>query len=79
MAIFMFADVIHIITVHAQDGEYCATNAAPEEFCEPGVGRVYLKLYAVLVGDVNLEDFEYRCVFVRLLYLVLTALCNSVC
>lgn len=56
----MFADVIHIITVHAKGGEYCEGDGeAPEEFCNPAVAQVYLKLWAVLVGDVNLEDFAY--------------------
>jgi len=59
IAIFMFADVIHIITVHAYDGEYCKSNSAPKEFCSRGVAAVYLKLYSVMVGDVSLDDFEY--------------------
>lgn len=59
IAIFMFADMIHIITVHAYDGEWCEDGDAPRSFCNTSVAQVYLKLYAVLVGDVNLEDFAY--------------------
>ena len=59
IAIFMFADMIHIITVHAQDGNFCKDDEAPSAFCNDGVAQVYLKLYAVLVGDVNLEEFAY--------------------
>lgn len=59
IAIFMFADVIHIITVHADNGAYCTSGDAPEDFCQSSVAPVYLKLYAVMVGDVNLEDFSY--------------------
>lgn len=60
IAIFCFADVIHIITVHAEDGAYCdSSGTAPDEFCSASVLPVYLKLYAVIVGDVNLEDFSY--------------------
>lgn len=55
----MFADVLHIITVHTNDGEYCNSGAAPDDFCSTSVAPVYLKLYAVIVGDVNLEDFGY--------------------
>jgi hypothetical protein len=58
IAIFMFADMIHIITIHAQDGNFCKDGEAPSAFCND-VAQVYLKLYAVLMGDVDLEEFAY--------------------
>lgn len=55
----MFGDVIQIITQQSVE-DYCsASEPPPEEFCDPEPGPMFLKMFAVLVGDMDLSEFKF--------------------
>jgi hypothetical protein len=59
LAIFMFADVIQILTRQSFE-DYCGgSEPPPEEFCNDELAPIFLKLFAVLVGDMDLNEFKY--------------------
>jgi len=59
LAIFMFGDVIQIITRQSLE-DYCTGDEVPPpEFCSTELAPISLKLFAVLVGDMDLNEFKY--------------------
>lgn len=58
----MFADMLEIISKNdGLCGSYDESRRrldAQEDFCSPYILDSYARIYAVLVGDVNLEDFQ---------------------
>jgi len=58
----MFADMLEIISKNSglcdSDTESGRRLDAQGDFCSPFILDSYARIYAVLVGDVNLEDFQ---------------------
>lgn len=76
--IIMFADMLHISTTRTNNGLACKANetsdVAPEEFCGDNLIEPYFKLYSVVVGDVNYDDFNYS-TGSKLLFILFTFVC----
>mmetsp|Transcript_9060 Transcript_9060/g.20330 ORF Transcript_9060/g.20330 Transcript_9060/m.20330 type:complete len:910 (-) Transcript_9060:557-3286(-) len=62
LCIIMFADMLEIISKNSglcdSDTESGRRLDAQGDFCSPFILDSYARIYAVLVGDVNLEDFQ---------------------
>ena len=61
LAIIMFADMLEIISKNSglcDSTESGRRLDAQDDFCSPFILDSYARIYAVLVGDVNLEDFQ---------------------
>jgi hypothetical protein len=69
----MFGDVIQIITRGSVDQDYCAQGQAPAEFCTNQLAPMFLKLFAVLVGDMDLSEFKYSSA-IQVLFLIFALL-----
>jgi len=54
----MFGDVIQIITTHAIE-DHCGSEQIPEEFCSDHIAPMFIKMFAVLIGDFDLNEFKY--------------------
>ncbi|CAB9510775.1 Potassium ion channel Yvc1 [Seminavis robusta] len=59
VVIFMFADMIHVIATTKEDAWCDSGNLsdAQEDFCSPWSLDYYYRMYAVLLGDFELDDY----------------------
>uniref|UniRef100_A0A7S3L3W8 Ion transport domain-containing protein n=1 Tax=Amphora coffeiformis TaxID=265554 RepID=A0A7S3L3W8_9STRA len=63
VVIFMFGDMMHIALSTKDDGRYCTENegdlSGPEEdFCSLQNMDSYLRVYSLLLGDFELDDYK---------------------
>lgn len=61
IVIFMFADMIHIINTTSNDGAFCTDVEAPsaaDDFCSRNLMQSYVRVYSVLTGDYELDDYR---------------------
>lgn len=75
----MFADMIHIITSNSDEGIYCDIDfdaeqtGTREDFCSRNLLHSYLRMYAVLVGDFEVDDYRTT-PFIAVLFILFTLL-----
>uniref|UniRef100_A0A7S4K3N0 Ion transport domain-containing protein n=1 Tax=Odontella aurita TaxID=265563 RepID=A0A7S4K3N0_9STRA len=62
--LLMFADMIHILTSYSDGGSYCKVDFDDEEsrvredFCSKEILPSYFRMYGVLVGDFEIDDYR---------------------
>jgi len=76
ICIIMFADMIQIITFNSNQGEYCTASnqeqsGTREDFCSENLLNSYLRMYAVLVGDFEFDDYRTT-PFISTLFILFT-------
>lgn len=88
IAILMFGDMIHIVTTYHENGDLCrahlptvsngdeggenAEGGAQADFCDGNLINSYIRMYSVLVGDFEFDD--YRSTPATILFFVLFTL-----
>jgi hypothetical protein len=56
----MFGDIIQINTTLSKE-DYCNSDAKiPSEFCDDALGLIFLKLFALIAGDMSFDEFRYN-------------------
>jgi hypothetical protein len=61
--LLMFGDMMHIVLSTKDNGAYCMANeddlGGPAlDFCSSNLGNSYLRVYALLLGDFELDDYK---------------------
>jgi Ion transport protein len=63
--LFMFGDMMHIAVGTKDNGQFCVQNMAAgtlsppaEDFCSPDQSDYYLRMYALLLGNFELDDYK---------------------
>jgi hypothetical protein len=61
--ILMFGDMLHISLSTKDNGDFCHLNAdnlsgPADDFCSPKTNNSYLRVYALLLGNFDLDDYR---------------------
>jgi lipopolysaccharide export LptBFGC system permease protein LptF len=60
LALFMFGDIIQINTTLSKE-DYCNSDAKiPSELCYDALGPIFLKLFALIAGDMSFDEFRHN-------------------